>query len=105
MKMTDATSQTQQESRKAACEKTHLKRRPWKIGSDGRDVMCCSIATPHSQTDEHKSNVYRMTERRHKDAEHEFLYKRRHVRHRIIVVVNELGFLTETDSLQRQRVL
>ena len=56
----------------------------------------CSKQLLQSKTDE---AVYRVTERRHKDTEHQFLHNSLYIGNCIITVVDKLGFLTEADSL------
>ena len=52
-----------------------------------------------------RSDVYRVTESRHKDVAHQLLYERLHIRHTVICLINQLGLLAQADSLQCQRIL
>ena len=72
----------------------------------------CSNVMTFSNPDQHsyivysgRSDVYRVTESRHKDVAHQLLYERLHIRHTVICLINQLGLLAQADSLQCQRIL
>ena len=48
---------------------------------------------------ERTDNIYSVTESGHKDTEHQFLNERRDVRNSVVAIINQLGFLTEADTL------